>query len=137
MDAASSIEAPPIGEINTTPLIDVMLVLLIMIIMTMPTQSHVVKIDLPGPPPKVTIDRVKNKLIVSESDQLLWNGVALTAPELKLALAEMVRMPEQPELQLQPEPGARYGLVDEVLAETKRAQVTRLGFVGNEGYAIF
>jgi biopolymer transport protein ExbD len=49
----------------------------------------------------------------------------------------MVRIPEQPELQLQPEPSARYALVDEVLAETKRAQVTRLGFVGNEGYARF
>jgi biopolymer transport protein ExbD len=137
MHTASSIEAPPMGEINTTPLIDVMLVLLIMIIITMPTQSHVVKIDLPGPPPKVTIDRVKNKLVVSESDQLLWNGVAVTPPELKRALAEMARLPEQPELQLQPEPGARYGLVDEVLAETKRAEVTRLGFVGNEGYANF
>jgi biopolymer transport protein ExbD len=137
MRTASSIEAPPMGEINTTPLIDVMLVLLIMIIITMPTQSHVVKIDLPGPPPKVTIDRVKNKLVVSESDQLLWNGVAVTPPELKRALAEMARLPEQPELQLQPEPGARYGLVDEVLAETKRAEVTRLGFVGNEGYANF
>jgi biopolymer transport protein ExbD len=137
MHTASSIEAPPMGEINTTPLIDVMLVLLIMIIITMPTQSHVVKIDLPGAPPKVTIDRVKNKLVVSESDQLLWNGVAVTPPELKRALAEMARLPEQPELQLQPEPGARYGLVDEVLAETKRAEVTRLGFVGNEGYANF
>jgi biopolymer transport protein ExbD len=49
----------------------------------------------------------------------------------------MARMPDQPELQLQPEPAARYALVDAVLAETKRAQVTRLGFVGNEGYAHF
>jgi biopolymer transport protein ExbD len=131
-------DVPPMGEINTTPLIDVMLVLLIMIIITMPTQSHVVKVDLPnGPPPQVQLDRIKNKLIITSDDRLLWNGAPVTAPELKQVLAAMVRIPEQPELQLQPEPSARYALVDEVLAETKRAQVTRLGFVGNEGYARF
>ena len=137
MPYAASAEAPPIGEINTTPLIDIMLVLLIMIIITVPVQSHVVKVDLPGPPPEVEIDRLKNRLVITANDEMLWNGAAVTGPELKQLLGAMARMPHQPELQLQPEPAARYALVDEVLAETKRAQIARLGFVGNEGYAHF
>jgi biopolymer transport protein ExbD len=137
MPYAASAETPPIGEINTTPLIDVMLVLLIMIIITMPVQSHVVKVDLPGPPPNVTIDRLKNKLVITARDETLWNGVPVTVAELKHVLGTVARLPDQPELHLQPEPAARYALVDEVLAETKRAQIARLGFVGNEGYAHF
>jgi biopolymer transport protein ExbD len=137
MHSVTASDAPPMGEINTTPLIDVMLVLLIMIIITMPTQSHVVKVDLPGPPPKVHIDRVKNKIVITRDDRILWNGSPVTSPELKQALVAMARLPDQPELQLQPEASARYALVDSVLAETKRAEVSRLGFVGNEAYATF
>ena len=127
----------PMMEINTTPLIDVMLVLLIMIIMTIPIQTHAVKLDLPQdsqqtPPP---IDPVKNKVVVTPQGQVLWNGVPVTLVTLRQYLDLTTTMRPVPELHLQPDPQARYELVDEVLAVTKRARVTAMGFVGNEAYA--
>ena len=131
--------AEPMMEINTTPLIDVMLVLLIMIIMTIPVQSHAVKLDLPqdsqhNPPP---IDPVKNKVVVTPQGQVLWNGVPVDLTTLRQYLDLTTTMRPVPELHLQPDPNARYELVDEVLAVCKRAQVTAMGFVGNEAYANF
>ena len=127
----------PMMEINTTPLIDVMLVLLIMIIMTIPIQSHAVKLDLPQDqnqqrPP---IDPVKNKIVVTPQGAVLWNGTPVNLTTLRQYLELTTTMNPVPELHLQPEPQARYALVDEVLAVTKRAQVTAMGFVGNEAYA--
>jgi biopolymer transport protein ExbD len=131
--------AEPMMEINTTPLIDVMLVLLIMIIMTIPIQSHAVKLDLPQnsqstPPP---IDPVKNKIVVTPQGQVLWNGVPVNLTTLRQYLDLTTTMRPVPELHLQPDAQARYELVDEVLAVCKRAQVTAMGFVGNEAYANF
>jgi len=131
--------AEPMMEINTTPLIDVMLVLLIMIIMTIPVQSHAVKLDLPqssnpNPPP---IDPVKNKIVITPQGQVLWNGSPVTLTTLRQYLDLTTTMRPVPELHLQPDAQARYELVDEVLAVTKRAQVTAMGFVGNEAYANF
>jgi biopolymer transport protein ExbD len=131
--------AEPMMEINTTPLIDVMLVLLIMIIMTIPIQSHAVKLDLPQnsnttPPP---IDPVKNKIVVTPQGQVLWNGVPVSLTTLRQYLDLTTTMRPVPELHLQPDAQARYELVDEVLAVCKRAQVTAMGFVGNEAYATF
>jgi len=130
----------PMMEINTTPLIDVMLVLLIMIIMTIPIQSHAVKLDLPQdqqnrtPPP---IDPVKNKVVITPQGQVLWNGTPVDLTTLRQYLDLTTTLNPVPELHLQPDPQARYELVDEVLAVTKRAQVTAMGFVGNEAYANF
>jgi len=132
--------AEPMMEINTTPLIDVMLVLLIMIIMTIPVQSHAVKLDLPQdqqnrtPPP---IDPVKNKIVITPQGAVLWNGTPVDLTTLRQYLDLTTTMSPVPELHLQPDPQARYELVDEVLAVTKRAQVTAMGFVGNEAYANF
>jgi biopolymer transport protein ExbD len=127
-------------DINTTPLIDVMLVLLIMFIITIPIQTHAVKLDLPQdqpnqqPPP---IDPVKNKIVVTPQDQVMWNGAPVDLTLLKQYLDVTQTMNPVPELHLQPEPTARYELVDEVLAVTKRARVEKMGFVGNEAYANF
>jgi biopolymer transport protein ExbD len=131
--------AEPMMEINTTPLIDVMLVLLVMIIMTIPPQSHAVKLDLPQnsqttPPP---IDPVKNKVVITPQGQVLWNGTPVDLTTLRQYLDLTTTMRPVPELHLQPDPQARYELVDEVLAVCKRARVTAMGFVGNEAYANF
>jgi biopolymer transport protein ExbD len=131
--------AEPMMEINTTPLIDVMLVLLIMIIMTIPIQTHAVKLDLPqnsqsNPPP---IDPVKNKVVITPQGQVLWNGTPVDLTTLRQYLDLTTTMRPVPELHLQPDPQARYELVDEVLAVCKRANVTAMGFVGNEAYANF
>jgi biopolymer transport protein ExbD len=130
-------EGEPMMEINTTPLIDVMLVLIIMLIITIPPQTHAVKLDLPqnnpndSPPP---IDPIKNKIVVTQAGQILWNGTAVDQTQLRQFLDATQQIDPVPELHLQPEAEARYELVDEVLAVTKKANVTKMGFVGNEAY---
>ena len=131
----------PMMEINTTPLIDVMLVLLIMFIITIPIQTHAVKLDLPvaqqNPPPQV-IDPVKNTVVISANGDILWNGQPVSQPQLRSYLDTTQQMNPIPELHLQPDATARYELVDEVLAITKKAHVQKMGFVGNEYYtAVF
>ena len=127
----------PMMDINTTPLIDVMLVLLIMFIITIPIQTHAVKIDLPVnqpnqvPPP---INPQKNIVVVSAQGQILWNGTPVTKEQLRQYLDVTQQMNPVPELHLQPDATARYELVDEVLAITKQAHVQKMGFVGNEYY---
>ena len=130
----------PMMEINTTPLIDVMLVLLIMFIITIPVQSHAVKLDLPQnsenqtPPP---IDPVKNRIVIMPNDAVLWNDQPVSLVTLRQYLDITTTMQPTPELHLQPHPEARYEQVDEVLAVAKRANVQAMGFVGNEAYANF
>jgi biopolymer transport protein ExbD len=127
----------PMLDVNVTPLIDVMLVLLIMFIITIPIQTHAVKLDLPvqqnNPPPQV-IDPVKNVLSINAQDQVLWNGSPVTMQQLRSYLDTTQQMNPVPELHLQPDATARYEIVDEVLAVTKQAHVQKMGFVGNEYY---
>ncbi len=129
----------PIMDINTTPLIDVLLVLLIMFIITIPIQTHAVKLDLPqsseAPPPPV--DPIKNKVVITEAGAILWNGVQVNSQQLRQYLDVSQQMDPLPELHLQPEPNARYEVVDQVLAITKQAHVEKMGFVGNEQYENF
>jgi biopolymer transport protein ExbD len=133
----ASDEGEPMMDINTTPLIDVMLVLLVMIIITIPIQTHAVKLDLPqnqnNPPPP--IEPKKNVVVITAANQILWNGMPVDLLTLRQFLDQTTNMTPVPELHLQPEAGARYDLVDEVLAVTKRANITAMGFVGNEYYA--
>ena len=127
----------PMIDMNVTPLIDVMLVLLIMFIITIPIQTHAVKLDLPvnqpnQPPPP--IDPVKNIVVVTADGKILWNGNPVSQPQLRQYLDITQQMNPIPELHLQPDATARYELVDQVLAVTKRAHVSKMGFVGNEYY---
>jgi biopolymer transport protein ExbD len=137
MSTGAAESGSPMMEINTTPLIDVMLVLLIMFIITIPIQTHAVKLDLPvnqnnvTPPP---IDPVKNKVVVTAQGQVLWNGSPVNMEQLRQYLDTTQQLNPVPELHLQPEASARYELVDEVLGVTKRAHVQKMGFVGNEYY---
>ncbi|MDB5688537.1 MAG: biopolymer transport protein ExbD/TolR [Sphingomonas bacterium] len=139
MAATAQDDSEPMIDMNMTPLIDVLLVLLIMFIITIPIQTHAVKLDLPiddptnqTPPP---VNPTKNKVVVSAAGQVLWNGTPITLVQLRQYLDLTQQMTPTPELHLQPEPQARYELVDQVLAVTKRANVEKMGFVGNEAYA--
>jgi biopolymer transport protein ExbD len=138
--STGSAEGEPMMDINTTPLIDVMLVLLIMFIITIPIQTHAVKLDLPvnsdqnTPPP---IDPVKNKIVIDPAGTVTWNGTPVNEVQLRQYLDLTQQMTPVPELHLQPNPEARYEVVDEVLAITKRANVEAMGFVGNEAYRNF
>ena len=126
----------PLLDIHVTPLIDVMLVLLIMLIMTIPPQTHAVKLDLPvnnnTPPPP--IQPLKNTVGVTAAGAITWNGNPINQQQLRQYLEVTQQMNPIPELHLQPDATARYELVDEVLAITKRAHVQKMGFVGNEYY---
>ncbi len=128
----------PMCDVNTTPLIDVMLVLLIMFIITIPIQSHSVPIDLPtGGPPPPTPDPERNKLVVTREGATLWNGIAVDRAGLRSLLQQVGAASRPPELQFEPDPEARYEVVDGVLAEIKRANIPSMGFVGNERYRDF
>ena len=135
--ASDNAEGEPMMDINTTPLIDVMLVMIIMLIITIPPQTHAVKLDLPQntpnqePPP---VDPIKNKIVITQDGGVLWNGANVNLEQLRVYLEASQQMNPVPELHLQPEPDARYEVVDEVLAVTKRANVTKMGFVGNDAY---
>jgi biopolymer transport protein ExbD len=138
MALVAAAESSPMGEINMTPLIDVMLVLLVMFIITIPIQTHAVKLDLPKQCSTCgRIDLVKNKIIVTASGQIVWNGTPVTLEGLEYNLGRMTRIVPQPELHLQPDAEARYEVVDKVFVATRKAKVARMGFVGNEAYQTF
>ena len=129
----SSREIQPMMEMNTTPLIDVMLVLLIMFIITIPAHSDAVKIDIPtGPTP--IVESVSNELSLTAAGQALWNGQPVDDGTLRSTLGQSAAMEPSPELHFRPDPATSYGRVDQVLAMTAQARVTKLGFVGNQQY---
>jgi biopolymer transport protein ExbD len=127
-------DIPPMAEMNTTPLIDVMLVLLIMFIITVPMQSHQVELALPAAGPPVKIERVKNDLGLSAAGQLSWNGQAIDDRDLAGALGSIAGMEDQPEVHFRPDAAARYERVDQVLGIAARSGAARFGFSGNERY---
>ena len=138
--STSQSDGEPIMEMNTTPLIDVMLVLLIMFIITIPIQTHAVKINLPvnvKDPPLVEVKPLFNVVSVDTQNRVTWNRVPIDLVTLATYLGETKRMTPEPELHVQPDPYARYALVDQMLAVVKRSEVTKVGFVGNEQYANF
>ena len=138
--SGGQLDGEPMLDMNMTPLIDVLLVLLIMFIITIPVATHSVDIDLPqgNPPPQdIIIDPVKNKLVLSNTDQILWNAEPIDAGQLRTLLAETTRMAVEPELQFEPEALASYDLSAKVLQIIKASGVTKFGFVGNEKYRQF
>ncbi|MFC3713453.1 ExbD/TolR family protein [Sphingoaurantiacus capsulatus] len=125
-------------DINTTPLIDVMLVLLIMFIITIPIQTHAVKLDLPSnqqTPPTEMVDPVINRLEIDFLNDIYWNQTKVTEAQVRGYLKQAAEMDPQPELHLKPDALARYEIVNRVMADAQKAGVTKMGFVGNEAYA--
>ena len=131
----------PMMEMNMTPLIDVLLVLLIMFIITIPVATHAVNIDLPvasdAPPPPDQVDPIKNKIVLTQQGEILWNGDAISQPELVRNLEITKGIQPEPELQFEPEPLASYDLSARTLNIIKASGVTKFGFVGNEQYREF
>lgn len=128
----------PMGEINTTPLIDVMLVLLIVFVMAIPLSPDSLDVDLPRPRP--TPERphpVSNQLIIETAGGLRWNGQSIGDRELAGMLAEVRAMAPQPEVRFQPEPNASYDRAARVLLIVKQSRISNFGFVDNEKYAQF
>ena len=137
IDFAGSAEADPevMVDINTTPLVDVLLVLLVMLIITIPIQLHSTSIELPGAsaPPLALPEVVK--LDVTPAGQYLWNGELLESRvllEARLQLA--VAQPEQPEIHLRPHRAAKYDAVAAALAGAQRLGLAKVGLVGSEQF---
>ena len=133
-------DGSPMMEMNTTPLIDVMLVLLIMFIITIPVATHAVNIDLPqAQPPNADqqIDPVKNKLVLTQSNEIQWNGAPTSLGQLVSLLQQTKALAVEPELQFQPEEYASYEIANRVLKIINGSGVTKFGFVGNEQFATF
>jgi biopolymer transport protein ExbD len=123
-------------DINTTPLIDVMLVLLIMLIITIPIQLHSVNLNMPvGNPPPPPTPPVVVQVDVDFDGTIYWDGQPLLDREALLSkLREVAAQPNQPELHLRPNKLATYKYVAEVLASAQRLGVTKIGLVGNEQF---
>jgi biopolymer transport protein ExbD len=123
-------------DINTTPLIDVMLVLLIMLIITIPIQLHSVNLNMPvGTPPPVTEQPVVVTIDVDFDGTVYWNGEQVPSRALlEERLTAAAQMPVQPEVHLRPNKLAEYKDVAAVMASAQRLGVTKLGLVGNEQF---
>jgi biopolymer transport protein ExbD len=132
----------PMMEINTTPLIDVMLVLLIMFIITLPPPTHAVKIDLPQDcapncPPPPPVKPTKNVVYIAPNGAVTWNGIPIDDHDIFENMKNSLNMDPVPELHFQPDPNAPYDVVHRVLKLTKIANINKMGFIGNESYRGF
>ena len=133
-------DGSPMMEMNMTPLIDVLLVLLIMFIITIPVATHSIDIDLPQPnpnPPPDMVDPVKNKIVLTQQNEILWNGTPIDQGTLVANLQTSLTYAVEPELQFEPEPNASYDISAKVLNIIKGSGVSKFGFVGNEKYRVF
>jgi biopolymer transport protein ExbD len=137
MSAGSSEDGEVLVDINTTPLIDVMLVLLIMLIITIPIQTHAVKLNMPVPNPNQTPPTPPTviEIAVDFDGTIGWNNeIVKDRADLETRLYRLTLMPDQPEVHLQPNKLAPYKYVAEVMAEAQRLGVTKIGIVGNEQF---
>ncbi len=123
-------------DINTTPLIDVMLVLLIMLIVTIPVQTHSVKLDMPqGNPPPATVQPEVVRIDIDFDGTIYWNDTVLPdRATLEAYLRRAAQQGPQPEIHLAPNKLVKYSYVAMVLAESQRLGVTKIGLVGNEQF---
>jgi biopolymer transport protein ExbD len=133
-------DGEPMMEMNTTPLIDVMLVLLIMFIITIPVATHAVNIDLPAPTPPTNVPppkHDKNKVSVTPTGEITWNNLPVDQGGLLYQLQQTIKITPEPELQFQPDPQAPYDTAAKVLNIIKGSGVSAFGFVGNEQFISF
>ena len=122
-------------EINTTPLIDVMLVLLVMLIITIPIQLHAVNLDMPvGAPPTNDIKPEKIQIDIDENSIVYWQGEAVTAEVLEANMATVGQQASQPEVHIRPNKASRYAVFANVLSTSKRKGLTKMAVIGSEQF---
>jgi biopolymer transport protein ExbD len=134
--ASTSGDPEVIVDINTTPLIDVMLVLLIMLIITIPIQLHAVNLNLPvGNPPPLEVKPDVVKIDVDAKSIVYWQGTPVAnEADLERHMREIVSLAQQPEVHLRPDRHSRYEVVAGVLAATKRVGLSKIGVIGSEQF---
>jgi biopolymer transport protein ExbD len=120
----------PMSEINTTPLVDVMLVLLVIFIITAPLLTHAVKIDLPQASSQPLPEKPQViSVAIDGAGQMYWNDVVIAQGELKAKLLDAANLKPQPELHIRADKETRYQLLAEVMADAQNAGITKLGFL--------
>lgn len=125
----------PMMDINMTPLIDVMLVLLIMFIITIPVMTHAVKLDMPRATNAPSLSEpVVINLEIDFDGTVLWNGTAVTIEALEGYFRREAAEDPQPELHIRPNKRVDYDVVARVLAAAQRNGMRKIGFVGNEQF---
>ena len=135
--AASVSRDAPMSELNMTPLIDVLLVLLVMFVITIPGAVHMLPIDLPSEGPPTVLSPVENKIIVTAEGAILWNAQPVTRQQLRANLAAVAAMKPEPTTLFEPDGNAAYLRTVEVVQDVKRARITKFAFVGNDRYRAF
>jgi biopolymer transport protein ExbD len=120
----------PMSEINTTPLVDVMLVLLVIFIITAPLLTHAVKIDLPQASSQPLPEKPQViSVAIDGAGKMYWNDVVIAQGELKAKLVDAANQKPQPELHIRADKETRYQLLAEVMADAQNAGITKLGFL--------
>jgi len=133
--SGSSDEPEVLMDINTTPLIDVMLVLLVMLIITIPIQLHSVNLEMPvGTPPVNNIKPEKIQIDIDEHSVVYWQGLPVTAQELEANMKTLANSTVQPEVHLRPNKAASYAVFANVLSSTKRIGLTKIAVIGSEQF---
>ncbi len=133
--SGSSDEPEVLMDINTTPLIDVMLVLLVMLIITIPIQLHSVNLEMPvGTPPVNNIKPEKIQIDIDERSVVYWQGLPVSAQELEANMRTLANAAVQPEVHLRPNKAASYAVFANVLSSTKRIGLTKIAVIGSEQF---
>ena len=132
---SNSDEPEVLMEINTTPLIDVMLVLLVMLIITIPIQLHSVNLEMPvGTPPVNNIKPEKIQIDIDEQSVVYWQGLPVSAQELELKMTTLAQAAVQPEVHVRPNKAASYAVFANVLSSTKRLGLNKIAVIGSEQF---
>ena len=122
-------------DINTTPLIDVMLVLLVMLIITIPIQLHAVNLEMPvGTPPTNLIKPEKIQIDIDEKSTVYWQGLPVTQQELDNNMKTAAVQQVQPEVHLRPNKASQYAVFANVLSSSKRLGLTKIAVIGSEQF---
>ena len=125
----------PMMEINTTPLIDVMLVLLVMLIITIPIQLHAVNLELPaGQPPVDVVKPEKYQIDIDENNAVYWQGKPSSLTEIESNMQLLVQQPVQPELHIRPNRNSQYAVFAHILSSSKRLGLSKVAVIGAEQF---
>ena len=128
-------DAEVMMDINTTPLIDVMLVLLVMLIITIPIQLHAVNLEMPvGTPPTNNIKPEKVQIDIDEKSTVYWQGLPVNAAELDDKMTQLAAMNPQPEVHIRPNKDCQYAVFANVLSTSKRKGLSKMAVIGHEQF---
>jgi biopolymer transport protein ExbD len=133
--ASGSDEPEVMMDINTTPLIDVMLVLLVMLIITIPIQLHAVNMDMPvGTPPTNLVKPEKIQIDIDEKGVVYWQGLPVSAAELEQDMLKVAQLQMQPEVHIRPNKNAQYAIFANVISNARRKGLTKIAVIGSEQF---